>query len=879
MRAVRIGIVGVTAAVAAVAFAESKSSAFVAVMDPEQAFAPVAADANGGAASAIVDCPDVFEAVLTDDFAVDGDVGKAVWKKAKPVGDLRTRDGDHGPMKVKSEIRLLYSANALYVGATFWQPMDRMLARYDQHDMPVYSDDCLEMFLFVPREKGPDMYQWAFNPIGAYLDMKGDNKNYWTKGIQVKTRRFDDRWTLEVKMPFEGIPVERPFAGDFLGLRFCRSVNQPRTTGAVPYLRKAGNNQRANFGKLLFAEPKGGLTKAQADEIAHARAEREGERLRTRFNEVRNLVAAQESAIGFWRDSEHPAVEKARAGVAQMHRAAAAFKKKYGDAVKAGRPVDEKEMKAFFELAAGFRKFVSDNAYLVWQTSPWETGDEKEAPPKKGWGLAPLAFNLAGNEREAVCLVFSGLLCGARHDLRIVPQTYSVNKGRTFVSCDQFEVYEEPYVLQEGSVITAPLVRKDGNIVTLTPGHATRVWIVFNSRGVPAGEYPMSIVLKPATDTKVAARTLRADVKVWNFTLPETRDWPVKSFFWGPNQFCNDESQALRIMHDHHVTHGWTKSFLHQFGLTNHTSIVNYAASTHRKKFAPGELDYDPELVRTGNADFFRTAKELGMRFVFGWGTPENPSWFRLMAERLTGMGFKTEDFVFKSLIRDEFAKKDIQPSAARREAVWADRMKNDWWFQAVYLSVPPPAGATMDDIEEAKLPEFYRMWTVIRGLTKDPKRGPDVIRRLKAKGCSVWTYECSLYMQTKPVLSYFRFYPLEAYTMGLDGAAVWTSGTRQGDDGFDSSDGYDDGALWIGNDRKYVTTKRFEAFREGLEDVAYLDRLKKEIARVKAKGGDVGDTEAYLKEPALLMASPSQDAVDAWRLAMGRAIDALTRR
>ncbi len=114
---------------------------------------------------------------------------------------------------------------------------------------------------------------------------------------------------------------------------------------------------------------------------------------------------------------------------------------------------------------------------------------------------------------------------------------------------------------------------------------------------------------------------------------------------------------------------------------------------------------------------------------------------------------------------------------------------------------------------------------------------------------------------------------------MGLDGAAVWCSGGRKGNDGWDSSDGYDDGVCWVGNDRKFCTTKRFEAFREGLEDVAYLDRLKKEVARVKAKGGDVGDAEVLLNEPKSLMATQSQAAVDAWRLAVGRAIDALTRK
>lgn len=165
----------------------------------------------------------------------------------------------------------------------------------------------------------------------------------------------------------------------------------------------------------------------------------------------------------------------------------------------------------------------------------------------------------------------------------------------------------------------------------------------------------------------------------------------------------------------------------------------------------------------------------------------------------------------------------------------------------------------------------FGERGRLIRGLTKDPKRGPDVIRRLKAKDCSVWTYECSYYMQTQPVLSYYRLYPMEAYTMGLDGAAVWTSGSRSGDDGWDSSDGYDDGVCWVGNDRKYVTTKRFEAFREGLEDVAYLDLLKKiDTPEAKALVVEMGKMVKGL--------GLSQAAMDAWRNEVGRLLDRMAR-
>lgn len=133
--------------------------------------------------------------------------------------------------------------------------------------------------------------------------------------------------------------------------------------------------------------------------------------------------------------------------------------------------------------------------------------------------------------------------------------------------------------------------------------------------------------------------------------------------------------------------------------------------------------------------------------------------------------------------------------------------------------------------------------------------------------------------MQSQDLLSYYRLWLWECYRMGLDGAAMWCSGGREGDDGFDSSDGYDDGIMWVGNDRKFVTTKRFEAFREGLEDVAYMDRLKREIARLEASGKAVPRQARVLLEacPGIIQ-SPSQKRVDWWRNAVGACIDRLTR-
>ena len=181
-----------------------------------------------------------------------------------------------------------------------------------------------------------------------------------------------------------------------------------------------------------------------------------------------------------------------------------------------------------------------------------------------------------------------------------------------------------------------------------------------------------------------------------------------------------------------------------------------------------------------------------------------------------------------------------------------------------------------MDDIEEAKLPEFYKMWTVIDGVFRDKERGEDVTRRLRAKGCKVWSYMCARYMQTKDILDYYRFYIWRCYMRGLDGAAMWTYGSRSGDDGFDSRDGYDDGILWCGQNKQMVPTKRFEAWREGLEDVAYMDLLQKAIAAAKAKGKNAAEAQALLDVRKEIMKGKDQKTLDAWRLEAGRAIDSL---
>ena len=113
----------------------------------------MAAGVAMGAAQPVVDTDFVFPAEYVEDFAIDGDVSKDVWKKAEVLPGQMFQGGKE-KMPFKDEIRLLYSRTALYVGASLWQDLSKGTFKWDQRDMPGWMDENLETILFMPKPDG-----------------------------------------------------------------------------------------------------------------------------------------------------------------------------------------------------------------------------------------------------------------------------------------------------------------------------------------------------------------------------------------------------------------------------------------------------------------------------------------------------------------------------------------------------------------------------------------------------------------------------------------------------------------------------------------------------------------------------------------------------
>lgn len=878
---------------------------------------------------------------------IDGNLDKICWKQVSPLLPLLKKNGK--PTEAGSEIKLLYDRNNLYIAARFAEPqMDKLSARYDQRDLAIYNDDCLEFVIKTPGKRN-NFFHFAVNALGSIYDAMDGKKNWDARNADVKTVKGKDYWTVEMKIPFKDFSITPPQIGENWGARFCRERHGADTkeVSSVPQTKSGSLSAEAFLGKLRFmgiigAETtldcslsagkfmlgvnslmltaKNRSTKNEQYTVSVTSYNRKSKvlgrqdttikpipgqsvelplKIKIDNDETERVVVSVSDAKGsivysrildrsykavepsisqtaaslpqyqgnadVFRSYRHPLYQSVVKSVDLLASELQDYQNKLEQTLQSGQTLATSDYDRIAEIVNGFNQWLETRRYLVWQTSPWENGSPNAIAPMKYNERPLLRFNQAGNEREAVCLIISGLLCDKRIDLRIFPEP--IRQGNTFISSDSFRIYTEEFVDHMGTMISAPLVQAHGNIITITPGHSLRVWVVFDSKGINPGSYSGVLKIKPLYDYSISNRDLPVALRVFDFALPETHDWPLDCFFWFGGLTPLNETATLKLTHDYHIKWGMTGSHNYRNGFLY-----------DREKAAPRKepLGYDPELVKTANQEFFDEAKRLKMGIVFAWGTGPDVEWHKLMSDRLLDMGFSYRDFIFHGALKDEFHAADISRSAKLREQLKV--VNPNWQFMATYLTTPPPSGASLKLIEEAGLPDFFKVWSVAATRLFNPKQGPETLDVLRKHGCKVWAYRCNLNMQTANILEYYRFFPWEGYLRKLDGVAYWSFFSAK-NDGFDHRDGYDDGITWRGVDKKPVPTKRLEAVREGLEDVAYMDILKKRLAAASVKNPKKNYTEyqkLITERPRQLIKNCNQQEIDHWRLEVAEAIEKL---
>lgn len=189
--------------------------------------------------------------------SIDGDLSDDAWDQAPVLSDFVV-NRTHEPAKYRTEVRLIYDEDSLYVALAAFESDLAGLNIGQDPDNP-WWDDCAELFI-DPQATRVRYFQFLINAGGnTVTSYSGD----FAADIpcEAATGRTADAWTLELEIPFAAFGA-RPHLGERWGLNVSRARNE-KSAGEEREVSlwsptDGMHGAPGRFGYLIFAPAPGG---------------------------------------------------------------------------------------------------------------------------------------------------------------------------------------------------------------------------------------------------------------------------------------------------------------------------------------------------------------------------------------------------------------------------------------------------------------------------------------------------------------------------------------------------------------------------------------------------------------------------------------------
>ncbi|MEM7353314.1 MAG: DUF5916 domain-containing protein [Acidobacteriota bacterium] len=174
--------------------------------------------------------PSVTALAISEPIKVDGRLDEPAWQQAQPATGFTQRDPEPGePAINKTEVRILYTKDVLYVGVWAFQDPSTVIASEMQRDSAQFRDDSVMLF-FDTFNDDRNAYVFETNPNGARTDIQvtdegRDTRIDWDGIWSAVGRKGPQGWVAELAIPFSTIRFDP--SADTWGFNVRRLV--PRT--------------------------------------------------------------------------------------------------------------------------------------------------------------------------------------------------------------------------------------------------------------------------------------------------------------------------------------------------------------------------------------------------------------------------------------------------------------------------------------------------------------------------------------------------------------------------------------------------------------------------------------------------------------------------
>jgi hypothetical protein len=189
---------------------------------------------QGAGAQLLDDSPRIMTAERLSEgerIVLDGRLDEPVWQRAMPAEDFRQQEpGEGTPPTERTEVRIVYSAEVLYIGAMLFDSDPSGIKGYQKRrDAGLGSDDRF-MWILDTFLDGRSAYFFEINPAGLMGDgllrqSSGSNISKSWDGIwEARVSRHAQGWSAEIQIPFRTLNFNP--ASEEWGINFQRTIRR-----------------------------------------------------------------------------------------------------------------------------------------------------------------------------------------------------------------------------------------------------------------------------------------------------------------------------------------------------------------------------------------------------------------------------------------------------------------------------------------------------------------------------------------------------------------------------------------------------------------------------------------------------------------------------
>ena len=214
-----------------------------------------------------IDLPQTKVKRVSPSWLETDDLWEWPWEQIAPLPPLQLADGS-GPAIQQTEVRLIYSDDALYVR---FDCQDRDIwAGYQNHGDAIYDEEVVEVFIAPGTETPVDYYEIEISPDAVSLGMKVHNPDSSRATIQLipwqleyslinwEVGRDDEAnaWSAILEIPWSEIggsdPLPTAWRANFYRIERPRDSEPEYSCWSPTLTEPADYHKPAQFGTLIL---------------------------------------------------------------------------------------------------------------------------------------------------------------------------------------------------------------------------------------------------------------------------------------------------------------------------------------------------------------------------------------------------------------------------------------------------------------------------------------------------------------------------------------------------------------------------------------------------------------------------------------------------